>query len=227
MRLSIREVLSEAWALYTRHAGKLIVIAAVVFAILSLLPAAIGQSDDLDLGGAIAIVAVSALVNTVGIALLQGALAVAVSELRAGRDVGPILDVFAKAQSRLWPLLGAIVLVTIVVVGGFILLFIPGLVALTFTMAVVPVVVLEGCGVRAAFRRSFALVRGDGFAVFAIIVLTQIFAAIIASVIQALLSPLPRFFDIYLGWVVANAIVVPLVALAWTITYFDLKLNKG
>jgi hypothetical protein len=227
MRLSFTDVFGEAWSLYTRHAGKLVAMTALVFSILSLLPAALGQTDDLDLGSAVALVAVSALVNTVGVALLQGALAVAVGELRAGREIGPMLDVFAKAQTRLLPLLGAIVLVTIVVVGGFVLLILPGLVALTFTMAVVPVVVLERCGVRQAFRRSAALVRGDALTVFAIIFVSQIFAAIIASVIQALLTPLPRFFDVYLAWVVSNAIVVPLVALAWTITYFDLKLNKG
>jgi hypothetical protein len=70
-------------------------------------------------------------------------------------------------------------------------------------------------------------VRGDGLAVFVIIVLTTLVSVAVSAAIQAALTPLPRFVDIYLAWVVSNSIVVPVVALAWTITYFDLKLNKG
>jgi hypothetical protein len=221
VRLSIAEVLGEAWSLYTRHAGKLILMCAAVFAVVSLVPAAIGPTRDPGL------VAVVVILDVVAIALLQGALAVAVGELRAGRTEFSIGKVVARTAEHFWSLVVAVLLLAVVVVGGLILLIVPGLVLLTYTMAVVPAVVLEGRDPLGAFQRSFALVRGDGLSVFAIILLTTLVSVAVSAAIQAALAPLPRFVDIYLAWVVANSIVVPLVALSWTITYFDLKLNKG
>lgn len=221
MRLSIAEVLGEAWSLYTRYAGKLILLCAGVFALVSLVPAAIGPTRDPGL------VAVVVILDIVAIALLQGALAVAVGELRAGRTGLSLARVLSRAAEHFWPLVIAVLLLAVAVVGGLILLIVPGLVLLTYTMAVVPAVVLEGRDPLGAFQRSFALVRGDGLAVFAIIALTTLVSVAVSAAIQAALAPLPRFVDIYLAWVVANSVVVPLVALAWTVTYFDLKLNKG
>jgi hypothetical protein len=221
VRLSIAEVLGEAWSLYTRHAAKLILICAAVFALISLVPAAIGPTRDPGL------VAVVVILDIAAVALLQGALAVAVGELRAGRDGFSIGRVLERAAEHFWSLVVAVLLLAIVVVGGLILLIVPGLILLTYTMAVVPAVVLEGRDPLGAFQRSFALVRGDAIAVFVIIVLTTVVSVAVSAAIQAALAPLPRFVDIYLAWVVANSIVVPVVALVWTITYFDLKLNKG
>jgi hypothetical protein len=199
----------------------MILMCAAVFALISLVPAAIGPTRDPGL------VAMVVILDIAAIALLQGALAVAVGELRAGRTEISISRVLSQAGGRFWSLVVAVLLLAVVVVGGLILLIVPGLVLLTFTMAVVPAVVLEGRDPLGAFQRSFALVRGDALAVFAIIVLTTVVSIAVSAAIQAALAPLPRFVDIYLAWVVANSIVVPLVALAWTITYFDLKLNKG
>ncbi len=220
MKLSIGEVFAEAWNLYTRHAGKMILMAAIVFGFLSLVAAAIGPTRHP------ALIALIAVVYTVGLLWLQGALAVAVSELRAGRTIDSMGSVFDRVAPRLLPLIVAGILVAIGVGGGFILFFVPGLILLTLWMAVTPAVVLEGKGVLEAFGRSFQLVRGDGLRVFAIIAITTIFSTIIATVIRALLTPLPRFFDLYLAGVIANSVVMPFVALSWTITYFDLKLNK-
>lgn len=220
MKLSIGEVLGEAWSLYTRHAGKLILMSAVVFGFLSLVAAAIGPTRH---PGLIALVAV---VYTVGLLWLQGAMAVAVAELRAGRAITSIGELFDRVAPRLLPLVVAGVLAAIGVGGGLILFYVPGLVLLTFWMGVTPAVVLERRGVLESFGRSYRLVKGDGLRVFAIIALTTIFSTIVATVIRAILTPLPRFFDIYLSGVVANSLVMPFVALAWTVTYFDLRLNK-
>ena len=221
VRLSIGEVLGEAWNLYTRHAGKLILMCAAVFAVISLVPAAIGPTRDPGL------VAVVVILDIAAIALLQGALAVAVGELRAGRTEISIGRVLSKAGEHFWSLVVAVLLLAIVVVGGLILLIVPGLVLLTYTMAVVPAVVLEGRDPLGAFQRSFALVRGDGLAVFAIIVLTTLVSVPYpprsggAGAASPLRRHLPRRGSS------PTPIVMPFVALAWTITYFDLKLNKG
>jgi hypothetical protein len=226
VKLSIAEVLGEAWSLYTRHAGKLILMAGVVFAVTSIVAALVGDNTRL--------IAVVLVVNTIGILWLQGALAVAVSDLRAGRPLGSVFSMLARVEPRIWPLLGAGILVGILA-GGLILtalilglypLLVPGVIVLTFTVAVIPLVVLEGAGVVQSFRSSYRLVRGDGWRVFAVIALTALFSAIVAIVISTLFAQVPSVAGWYLASMISNAVVIPFVALAWILTYFDLKLNK-
>ena len=221
MQLGIGEVLGQAWSLYTRNAGRLIVVAAIVFGFLSLVQAAIDSS------GQRALLAVAAGVTILGALWLQGALVVVVEDIRDGKVDLTIREVFRRVEPRLWTLLAVGIIAAIGVAGGLILFIIPGLVLLTFWSVTVPAVILENRGVVDAFRRSMRLVSGDAWRVFAIVLITVAFATIIATVIIVVLSPLPRFFDIYVSGVVANSITMPFVALAWTVMFYDLRAAKG
>ncbi len=221
MRLSIPGVLGEAWNLYTRNSARLIGVAAIVFAFLSLVQAAI------DTSGVQALLAVSAGVTILGALWLQGALVVVVDDLRDGRVDLTIGQVFRRVEPRLWTLLAVGIIAAVGVAGGLILFILPGLVLLTYWSLTVPAVVIETQGIVGAFRRSMRLVSGDALRVFAVILLTVLLATIVAYMILILMSPLPEFFDVYVAGVVANAITMPFVALAWTLMFFDLRLNKG
>jgi len=221
MRLGIGEVLGQAWLLYTRNAGRLIAVAAIVFGFVSLVQAAIDSS------GQRALLAVAAGVTILGVLWLQGALVVAVDDIRGGGARLSIGQVFRRVEPRLWTLLGVGVIAAVGVAGGLILFIVPGLVLLTFWSMAVPAAVLERRGVIDAFRRSMRLVQGDAWRVFAVILLTIAFSTIVATMIIVILSPLPRFFDIYVAGVVANSITMPFVALAWTVMFFDLRSAKG
>ncbi len=221
MRLGIGEVLGQAWSLYTRNSGRLIAVAAIVFGFLSLVQAAIDSS------GQRALLAVAAGVTILGALWLQGALVVVVEDIRDGKVDLTIREVFRRVEPRLWTLLAVGIIAAIGVAGGLILFIIPGLVLLTFWSVTVPAVILENRGVVDAFRRSMRLVSGDAWRVFAIVLITVAFATIIATVIIVVLSPLPRFFDIYVSGVVANSITMPFVALAWTVMFYDLRAAKG
>lgn len=221
LKLSIPGVLGEAWSLYTRNSARLIGVAAIVFGLLSLVQAAI------DTTGVQALYAVSAGVTILGALWLQGALVVVVEELRDGRPGLPVGQVFRRVEPRLWTLLAVGLIAAIGVAAGLILFIIPGLVLLTYWSLTVPAVVLETRGVVDAFRRSMRLVSGDALRVFAIIIITVALATIIAYMILIIMSPLPRFFDVYVAGVVANSITMPFVALSWTLMFFDLRLNKG
>lgn len=221
MRLGIGEVLGQAWSLYTRNSGRLIAVAAIVFGFLSLVQAAIDSS------GQRALLAVAAGVTILGALWLQGALVVVVEDIRDGKVDLTIREVFRRVEPRLWTLLAVGLIAAIGVAGGLILFIIPGLVLLTFWSVTVPAVILENRGVVDAFRRSMRLVSGDAWRVFAIVLITVAFATIIATVIIVVLSPLPRFFDIYVSGVVANSITMPFVALAWTVMFYDLRAAKG
>ena len=91
---------------------------------------------------------------------------------------------------------------------------------------VTPAIVLEGASIRVALRRSWALVSGDALRVFAVIVITIVLATVFQVVIAGMLQPLPDAFDLYVANVISSAVSIPFVALAWTIMYFELKLNK-
>lgn len=221
MRFTVSEVLGEAWSLYTRHSGRLILIGAIVFGFLSAVQALINST------GQRALVPIAVGVTVIGAVWLQGALVVAVDDLRKGKVDLSIAEVFRRVEPRLWALLGSGILVAIAVVAGLALFVIPGLVLITFWSVVTPAIVLEGKSVLASIGRSQQLVSGNFFRVFAVIAITVVLATVVNVVISSLFLPLPAFFDVYVAGVIANSVTVPFVALAWTVMFFELRVVKG
>jgi hypothetical protein len=221
MTFSVGEVLSEAWTLYTKHSGRLIGIAAIVFGFLSLVQAAINST------GQPALIPISIGVTIVGALWLQGALVIVVDDLRDGRLDLSIGQTFRRVEPRLWTLLATGVLAAIGILAGLYALILPGLVLIAYWSLVTPAVVLENRSVFAAFARSQRLVSGYFLRVLAVVAITVAAATVVWTVISALLSPLPPFFSIYAAGVVANSLTVPFVALAWTLMYYDLRAVKG
>src|SRR5215467_9960068 len=78
----------------------------------------------------------------------------------------------------------------------------------------------EGGGV---FGGGRELVRGHGWTVFGIIVVTLLASAIASGLIQAIFSFMSPFFRYWIGGTIANAIVDPFVAVAFTLMYFHLR----
>jgi hypothetical protein len=221
MGLSIYDVMGEAWTIFTRNSPRLILMAAAVFGVLSLLYLAVDASD-----GSVILLPISAGVSILGVLSLQGAITGHVDDVREGRPTRTVGELFGAVGPVLWTLLGAEVLATIGIVGGLILLIVPGLVALTYWSGIIPAIVVERTGVLGAFRRSQELVTGNGLRVFAIIVITVLIGSIVANVIAIALSPLPRYVDLYVASVVANAVTMPYVAVAWTVMFFELRRRK-
>ena len=75
-------------------------------------------------------------------------------------------------RPKLWTIVGAGILARLAITIGLILLIVPGLFLLTIWCLIVPVIVLEGAGRGDSFGRSRELVRGNGWNVFGLIVLT-------------------------------------------------------
>lgn len=232
MRLSIGEVFGEAWKLYTRFAGRFILIGAIVFGAMALVQIAVASSGNRWLA------LVTLLAFSVGVYWLQGALAVATDDLRDHRADLTTADVFARVRPFLPRLIGAGLLIALVIgalvavvlalgsVPAAIVLGIVALLATSLWIGVVPAIVLENRRVLEAFRRSRSLVRGDLLRVVSVILLSLFFSAIVSSVLRALLSVLPSPASIIVGDLVANSVTVPFVALTWTLVFLDLRLNK-
>jgi len=220
--VTIGGVLSEAWILYKRFLGRFFLTALVVFAILDLLSAlAAAAAGDGWVSGALwGLVAVT--IGVVGYFWVQAALVETVQDVRDGRADRSIGETYRAVQPVLPAVIVAGILAGIGIGIGFILLIIPGLFLLTIWSMLIPVIVLERRRAGEAFTRSREVVRGNGWQVFGLVLITFISLGIVSGVIRALFAPLPDFLDAWLGSLVAHSLTIPFAAAALTTAYFRL-----
>jgi hypothetical protein len=215
------DVLGEAWALYKAHWRHFLPLALLVFVVLSLISLVLS----LVLGWFGAVLA--SVVGLVGVFWLQGALAEAVADVRDGRADLSISETLHRVRPRLASLLGAGLLAGLGVALGLLLLIVPGLVLLTWWSVIVPVVVFERVAAMESFGRSRELVRGYGWNVFGVIVLTVLVlllaVLVLAIVFAIVLAWLPDGLRSYVQSLTANTLTAPFLALAWTLMYFRLR----
>jgi len=220
--VTVGGILGESWRLYTKFFTRFFVVAAIVFLVVNLLNAVLGSL--VGTGGLALLVAlITTVVSLVGTFWLQGALVYAVDDVRDGRIDSTIGDLFERVQPYLGTLIGAGILAGLGIALGLILLIVPGLILLTWWCLIAPVIVLERKGVGESFGRSRELVRGHGWTVFGIIVVTLLASAIASGLIQSIFSFMSPFFRYWIGGTIANAIVDPFVAVAFTLMYFHLR----
>ena len=87
----------------------------------------------------------------------------------------------------------------------------PGLILLTWWALIPPAIVLEHKDVFDSFGRSRELVRGNGWSVFGILIITYLLTSVISGVIRAIFIPLPDYLGSYIGDVIGGSIVAPLL----------------
>jgi hypothetical protein len=208
-------ILSEAWGLYKEHWRHFLPIALVVYIVLGLVALALSL-----LGWVGAILA--SLIGLIGVFWLQGALTVAVADVRDGRADLSIGETFRRVQPRVLSIVGAGLLAGIAIVLGLILLIVPGLFLLTIWSLIVPVIVLEAKPAMESFGRSRELVRGNGWNVFGLIVLTILVVIVIGIVVAVLTFWIPDSIQPFVQNLIQNTLAYPFVALAWTLMYFAL-----
>jgi hypothetical protein len=223
--LDLRAVGREALSAYRAHAGVLLLTAALVFIPLGLVEAALNPLDDLDAedasGGAIAGLVGAALLvaftATLGDVFYTGVVAGIVAEHRTGarRELANIARTLPYGR-----LVAVDVLFALLVGVGVIALIVPGVIAFTWFVLAAPVVEIEGRGVRHAFGRSRALVRGNFWPVLSLLAPVVIVGDALGNL---MLSGGPwllgdGFFGDWLGAVLAQALTVPLFALPAVVT---------
>lgn len=222
--MSIGIVLDEAWTLFTRFFLRFFVIALVVFATINLLYAVVVSAISADNDGAAFALAILALATVVvGTTWLQGAFVYAVQDARDGTFDSSIGEVFSRVSSSIAPLILAGLLAGLGIAFGFVLLILPGLFLLTIWAVIAPVIVVEKRRALESFGRSRELVRGHGWTVFGIVLITGLLSGVATTVLQAAFSFLPRFLEIFVGSTIAQSVVAPFSAIAIAITYFRLR----
>jgi hypothetical protein len=225
--VTIGSVLDESWTLFTRFFGRFFLIGLTVFAVVNFVYALVVEaiSDDAAAAAVLGVVGLTAVV--VGTTWLQGAFVYAVQDARDGTFDSTLGEVFSRVSPSIVPLLVAGMLAGIGIGIGFVLLVVPGLYLLTIWAVIAPVIVIERTGALDAFGRSRELVRGHGWTVLGIVVITGLLSAIASGLLRAAFSFLPRFLEIFVGGTIAQAVVAPFVAVALAITYFRLRETQG
>ena len=214
--MTIGGVLGDAFEVYRRLWRRSVVVAGLIFAIVSLANALAAR------GGSAVTGLVSLLLSLVGGLLVQGALVEVVRDLHEGREPAPVAAYYDRTRGRLGTLLGSSLLYGVGVGLGLILLVVPGLIAIARWSLIVPLVMIERRGWREAFRRSSELVRGRTGRVLVLVVVTYVIAGIASFLIGRLFTPLPRFLEIWIGGTVAGAITAPFEAHVLTVLYYRL-----
>jgi hypothetical protein len=226
--VSVGGILGESWALYTKFFSRFFVVAVIVYLIVNLVNALVATLFGHGVGISLLLALITAVVSIVGTFWLQGALVFAVDDVRDGRIDTTIGQVFERVRPYIGTLILAGVLAGLGVVVGLVLLIVPGLILLTWWCLIVPVIVLEGRHVGESFSRSRELVRGHGWTVFGVVVITAILTAIASGIIQSIFSFLGSFFRYWIGGSIASAVVGPFFAIALTLMYFRLReLGEG
>lgn len=221
--MTVGGILGEAWRLYTKFFTRFFAVALIVFLIVNLINAALGSIIGTGAGLALLVALITTVVSIVGTFWLQGALVYAVDDVRDGRIDSSIGELFERVRPNLGTLIVAGILAGLGIAVGLVLLIVPGLILLTWWCLIVPVIVLEGKEVSEAFSRSRQLVRGHGWTVFGVIIVSVIAVAIASGVIQSIFSFLGPFLRYWIGGAIASAIVDPFLAVALTLMYFHLR----
>lgn len=220
--MQIGEVLGEAWDLYKRFLKPFVLTALVVFVVLDLISALAVVAAGDSKGAAVLWGIIAAVIGVVGYFWVQGALVELVRDVRDGRMDRSIGETYRTVQPRLPALIVAGILAAIGIGIGFVLLIIPGLFLLTIWSMLAPVIVLEGRSAGESFTRSREIVRGHGWTIFALIIITFLIVGIASSVIRLVFAPLPDFLDAWLGSLIAHSLTVPFAAAVLTTAYFRL-----
>jgi len=213
-------VIREAWAMYRRYWKHFLAISFVVYlsvAVISLLLVLVLGW----FGGLIA-----AIISLIAAFWLQGALVRAVEDVRDGRADLSLGETLQSVRPHLIPLIVAGILAGLGIALGLVLLIVPGLILLTWWIVIVPVIVLAQRRAGDSFGRSRELVRGYGWNVFGVIVLTVLIYIGLSVIVQLLLTPFSDWLEAFLRSVLVGTVATPFLAVAWTLLYFRLRRAK-
>lgn len=214
-------VLSEAWALYRRHASHLILISFVIYVVIAVINALLSWGL-----GSVGVI-IGWVISLFGVFLLQAALVTAVQDIRDGRAD---LDLRATIEAAL-PFVAAVSLASILaaigITIGLALIIVPGLILLTFWSLLVPEIVIGGAGALDSFGRSWRTVRGYAWNVFGTFIVVFLIYIVGEWVLELLLVALPVGWRSFIADLVAGALVAPFLALVITLIYYRLSSAHG
>jgi putative effector of murein hydrolase LrgA (UPF0299 family) len=213
--IDVGRVISEAFSLYGSHVGVLLGTAALFFVV-------VGVINGLLLSeGGFFLYLLSVAVSIVALTLFTGFVVKLVEDVRDGRRDSTIGELVSSATPAIGPLIVNGILRGIAIAIGFVLLIVPGLILLTIWAVTSPAIVVERVGAIEAFGRSRELVRGNGWAVFAVIVVAFLITLGVGLVLGAIGASIGGVGAVIFR-VVSDVVTAPIAALVAAILFFDL-----
>jgi len=204
-------IVSRIWGIYRDQFSVLVSTAVVLFSIQFVLTLVLSTA---------AAFALAILFWALSI-LYQGMVVELVKDIQDGRRDHSIRDLIRSVEPVFWPLAAVSVLFGIGVGIGFVFLIVPGLILLVIWSVVAPVTVLERPGVFAAFGRSRQLVHGNGWNVFAVIVVVFLSVLVVSVGVGLLAGSLGSVGRAFVQWALDSALA-PITALSASVLYFAL-----
>jgi hypothetical protein len=219
-RISIGGVVNETFSIYGQNAWALIGSSIAVFVIVGV------ASGLLQNAGGVILGLLAGIVRLAGYALYTGFVVKLVADVRDGKRDETVGDLFSSAAPAILPLIAFGILYAIGVTIGLVLLIVPGLIVLTMWSVGAPAIVVEGAGPIEAFGRSWRLVRGDAWSVFATLVVILLIVIAIGILFGVVATPISDG-AIHVASIISSVITAPIFALAVSVMFFDLGGGRG
>jgi hypothetical protein len=233
-RLTTLSAYARIWRLYLSWAPLLLLIGAIVFVPVGLLHAIAITVEDgaIDLGspaevtGTVVALIVLAITGLLGEVFYTGAVAALMTGDHEDHEPPTLTEIAREVEYG--RLIAIDVIYAVVVAIGFILLFVPGVVAFVFLALAAPVVEIEGRGVGDAIRRSVLLVRGRFWMVLAILLPIEL----AGDALTKFLTDLPHrvlssaFLADWAADVLSNVVTTPFYGVAAVLLTVELIREK-
>lgn len=218
-KLDTAGTLERIFEMYSRQFSVLLPAALIIY-----LPVAVLQ---IIAGGNLILLLLASIIALVAATLFQGAVVQAVRDMQDGQRDFSVGEVISSAVPFIGPLLGAGILAGLGIGVGLVLFIVPGLILLTIWAVIAPVIVVEKSGVMAAFGRSRALVKDNGWRVFGVLIVMFLITVVAQQVLITIGAGIGDEVGRGVGYLIAATITAPLGALTAAILYFTLVGLKG
>jgi hypothetical protein len=188
-------------------------------------------NEQVDQGNQVMAFVLAILIPAIALVYVAAAIAHLVSQWIMGRDA-PAGEMLRVAGRRSWALLGSFVIVKLAETAGVFACYIGLLFVMPLFVVVAPVIGIEGGGPVAAVARSVRLIRSRYFPTMGVALLMGIVALLLGNALAALPQGLAAWVGYEDGWpllalgsILAQVVVLPFVAAATVLLYFDLRVR--
>jgi len=142
-----------------------------------------------------------------------------------GRVDATVGDLLGSISAKLWPLFLLGIVTSVLIVIGFALLIIPGIILGLMWFVAVPVLVAEDKGVFASMSRSSELTKGNRWRLIWLFIIIYVLLFIII-IIVGLLSAITPILGV-IGGVLIAIVAYPYLSIIIAVTYYELLEAHG
>jgi hypothetical protein len=219
-KLDVGGTLSQIFSIYGQQAGVLLPLAFGLYLLVAIISGLFAGNFFLGL--------VAFGVGVIAATLYQGMVVSLVRDVQDGSRDSSVGQLVEETWPVVLPLIGAGILAGIGIAVGLVLIIIPGLILLTIWSVIAPVIVVERSGAIDAFGRSRAVVKGNGWQVFGVILVVFLITTIVSIVLGLIGAGISDTFAMRaLFSLIASTLTAPIAALAASTIYFNLIALQG